>query len=86
MPNKSKRNRRATARIRRETINTSVAGNEMDAPMANTQPGKITPSYSNPTRVTASAYSIHFIDELKWIGVAAGSVIILLIIAYFLFH
>lgn len=84
MPSKSKRNRRNITQTRpvgNTTVNAAVTGEPV--------PSTAAPPVYRSSRTTAAETPIvygSFSKDIKWIGLVAAIVVILLIIAYYLFR
>jgi hypothetical protein len=86
MPNKSKRNRRYIA-PKRELTGSAVSNNETDSPINTARTDNPGSGYNNSIKASPiAAASGYFLRELKWISVSAVSVIILLILSYYIFR
>ena len=87
MPNKSKRNRRRFE-PRREFIGQTTPNINTDSQSTvNRQDkGVGANSYAYKTQASILPSGYNFFNDLKWIGLATGVIIILLIISYYIFH
>jgi len=97
MPSKSKRNRRAfsqraaaqraMAQNKVEAAASSVADGAAPAVSTPAQSQKITGSYRQTSRVPAAEPIVvaNFSREIKWIGLVAGIIVVLLIASFYIF-
>ncbi len=83
MPYKSKKNRRIT----RNPVAGQPAVTQNDSTAASVDQ-TARPVYSKVSKAQAPAVAIetHFLSELKWIGLVTLIIIILLIVAYYIFR
>ncbi len=87
MSSKSKHNRRDVEFNKKMTTNSAGFDKAVTSPMSSTQPEKSAPLSNNVTKekTAMNADSPYFLQDLKWTGIVGGIVLILLIIAFFLF-
>jgi hypothetical protein len=86
MPVKSKRNRRKISQSRKtstllDTVPKNIEPNINGLPIKNAVPFGVKPSTA--TDLNSLKY---LFDEIKWIGVVTGIIIVLLIISYIVFR
>lgn len=89
MSSKSKKNRRSISQTRKETGNFAVNTSTISG-IQTSQPREVAEEVSPKRAAFNSAYEVandmSFIKDLKWIGVVTAIVVILLIIAYYVFR
>jgi hypothetical protein len=83
MPNKSRRNRRNIPQSTSENTNQVSSNSQMATQAPNAQPGRATPSKGATSMIPDSPY---LVKDLKWTGIVTVIVVVILIVAYFIFR
>jgi hypothetical protein len=88
VPYKSKKNRRNIPPNRVSVTSSAGTAENSKTLTGINQPEKSRPVYGNTSKTSAAAVPIqtHFLSEIKWIGLVAVIIVILLVVAYYIFR